>query len=375
MERAQEQARRTPPGPNFLTGVVASLRSAVIPVLAVLVALLLGAVIIAFSGSNPIQAYAALLDGSFGSARSFGRTVERATPLIFGGLAVSLAFKAGLFNIGAQGQLVFGAALAAFIGFSLTGLPAVVHIPLALLIGAAAGALWGAIPGLLKAYTGAHEVITTIMLNFVAFNFTEFLANGPWKDRSPGNVIARTPAVADSAELPALGALPLGVIIAILVALIVWWIIWRTTFGFELRTVGQNPSAAQYAGMSVRSVTVIAMVASGLLAGLGGAVETLGVTGRFQPGFNAGLGFTAITIALLARTHPIGVIPAALLIGAMQAGASRMQFDSGVAPEIIDVVQALILFFVAADVIIRKVLRIRAGDGESVTFSGGWGKV
>lgn len=375
MERAQEQARGAPSGPNFLTGVVASIRAALVPVLAVLVALLLGAVIIAFSGSNPLAAYAALLDGSFGSARAFGRTVERATPLIFGGLAVSLAFKAGLFNIGAQGQLVFGAALAAFIGFSLTNLPAVVHIPLALALGAAAGALWGAIPGLLKAYTGAHEVITTIMLNFVAFNFTEFLANGPWKDRSPGNVIARTPAIVDSAELPTLGTLSLGILIAILVAVLVWWIIWRTTFGFELRTVGQNPSAAHYAGMSVRTVTVVAMVASGLLAGLGGAVETLGVTGRFQPGFNAGLGFTAITIALLARTHPIGVIPAALLIGAMQAGSSQMQFDSGVAPEIIDVVQALILFFVAADVILRKVLRLRADDGESMTFSGGWGKV
>jgi simple sugar transport system permease protein len=148
----------------------------------------------------------------------------------------------------------------------------------------------------------------------------------------------------------------------------------RSTLGFDLRTVGQNPSAALYAGMSVRRVTILAMVASGFLAGLGGAIETLGVVGRFQPGFNAGLGFTAITVALLARTNPLGVIPAALLIGAMQAGASRMQFDSGVSPEIIDVVQALILFFVAADMIIRWLLRIRASDAERVTLSSGWGQ-
>jgi simple sugar transport system permease protein len=212
------------------------------------------------------------------------------------------------------------------------------------------------------------------MLNFVALNLTDWLADGPWKDRSPGNIVARTPAVADSAVLPTVGIVPLGVVLALLVALLVWWVIWRTTLGFELRTVGLNPSAALYAGISTRWVTVLAMVTSGFLAGLGGAVETLGVVGRFQPGFNVGLGFTAITIALLGRTHPLGVIPAALLIGAMQAGASRMQFDAGVSPEIIDVVQALILFFVAADVIIRRLLRLRVTERERVTLSRGWGQ-
>jgi simple sugar transport system permease protein len=349
------------------------LRAAAVPVLAVVVALLIGAVIIAISGIDPLKAYGALLRGGVGNARAVGRTLEKATPLIFGGLAVSLAFKGGLFNIGAQGQLLFGAIVAGFVGFAVKGLPLAIHLPLALLIGAAVGALWGAVPGALKAYTGAHEVITTIMLNFVAINLTDFLADGPWKDRSPGNIVARTPAVEKSAELGSIGSVPLGVVLAVLVAILVWWLIGRTTLGFELRTVGQNPSAAQYAGMSVRRVTILAMVASGFLAGLGGAVETLGVVGRFQPGFNSGLGFTAITIALLARTHPLGVIPAALLIGAMQAGASRMQFDSGVSPEIIDVVQALILFFVAADVLIRRLLRMRAA-GEKVALSSGWGQ-
>lgn len=372
-----EQGQDKPPAPRqrpALAGVGALIRAAAVPVLAVVVALAIGAVIIAVSGVSPLEAYSALLRGGLGSGRAIGRTLEKATPLIFGGLAVALAFKAGLFNIGAQGQLLFGAIIAAFVGFAARGLPAAVHIPLALLAGALTGALWGAIPGALKAYTDAHEVITTIMLNFVAINLTDFLADGPWKDRSPGNIIARTPAVLPSAELPVIGSLPSGILLAALVALAVWWLIERTTWGFELRTVGQNPSAARYAGMAVRRVTTLALVASGFLAGLGGAVETLGVVGRFQPGFNAGLGFTAITIALLARNHPLGVIPAALLIGAMQSGASRMQFESGVSPDIIDVVQALILFFVAADVLIRRLLRMRAQDGQSITLSSGWGQ-
>jgi simple sugar transport system permease protein len=374
MERAEPTAPGAPPVQEVLGNLVGGLRAAILPVVAVVAALAIGAVIIAISGADPLQAYAALLEGAVGRSRAIERTLEKATPLIFGGLAVALAFRGGLFNIGAQGQLIFGAIFAAFAGFAITGLPAAVHIPLALLVGALMGALWGAIPGVLKAYTGAHEVITTIMLNFVALNLTDWLADGPWKDRSPGNIVARTPAVADSAVLPTVGIVPLGVVLALLVALLVWWVIWRTTLGFELRTVGLNPSAALYAGISTRWVTVLAMVTSGFLAGLGGAVETLGVVGRFQPGFNVGLGFTAITIALLGRTHPLGVIPAALLIGAMQAGASRMQFDAGVSPEIIDVVQALILFFVAADVIIRRLLRLRVTERERVTLSRGWGQ-
>ena len=374
MERAEEKAPNARPTPNLIETIGRLLRAVLVPVMAVVVALIIGAVIIAISGSNPLSAYGALLRGGLGNARAIARTLEKATPLIFGGLAVALAFKGGLFNIGAQGQLLFGAIVAAFVGFAIQGLPPLLHIPLALLIGASMGALWGAIPGALKAYTGAHEVITTIMLNFVAINLTDYLADGPWKDRSPGNIVARTPAVAESAELPSIGSVPLGMVLAVIVAVVVWWVIWRSTLGFSLRTVGLNPSAALYAGMSVRRVTILAMVASGFLAGLGGAVETLGVVGRFQPGFNAGLGFTAITIALLARTHPLGVIPAALLIGGMQAGASRMQFDSGVSPDIIDVVQALILFFVAADVIIRWLLRMRRSEGERVSLSSGWGQ-
>lgn len=375
MARTQERTQTPPPPPSRSRSFVAPLRAAVIPVLAVVVALVIGAIIIAVSGSNPLVAYGSLLQASLGNARGITRTLERATPLIFGGLAVSFAFKAGLFNIGAQGQLLFGAIMAAFIGFSFKDslpLPGFIHIPFALLVGALCGAIWAGIAGVLRAYSGAHEVITTIMLNYIAFNLTDFLANGPWKDRSPGNIVARTPAIAASAKIPVIGSVPIGVLLAIVVAVLVWWLIERTTFGFELRTVGQNPNAAQYAGISVKRIILLAMAISGLLAGMGGAVETLGVIGRYQPGFNAGLGFTAITIALLARTHPLGVIPAALLIGAMQAGANRMQIDAKVAPEIIDVVQALMLFFIAADVVLRKLLHLRR-SGEKVSLSGGWG--
>lgn len=352
----------------------AFVRAAVIPVLAVIVALVVGAIIIAISGANPMKAYIALFQGGLGSPKAIGRTLEKATPLIFGGLAIALAFKAGMFNIGAQGQLVFGAIITALIGFSIPSLPAVVHIPLALLLGGLTGAMWASIAGALRAYTGAHEVITTIMLNFVAVNITDYLADGPWKDHSPGNIVARTPKVLASAQLPTIGSIPTGIFLAVVVALVIWWLIGRTTLGFELRTVGQNPSAAQYAGISVRKITILAMLLSGLLAGLGGGVETLGVVKRFQPGFNTGLGFTAITVALLGRNHPLGVIPAALLIGMMQAGASQMQFDSGISSDIIDVVQALMLFFVAADVLIRRLLRMRASSGDQITLSSGWGQ-
>jgi simple sugar transport system permease protein len=349
-------------------------RAISVPVAAVLLAVLIGAIILFVSGANPIQAYAALLKGSFGSSSALARTLEKATPLVFSGLAVAFAFKAGLFNIGAQGQLLFGAITAAVIGFAVKGLPAVLHTSLALLAGAIAGGLYGAIPGALKTYTGAHEVITTIMLNYIAINFTDYLADGPLKDTSPGNIVARTPAILDTARIPVIAGVPLGFLIALVMAVIIWWLLWSTTIGFEIRTVGLNPNAARYAGMKVAFTVIITMVISGLLAGMGGSVETLGVVGRYQPGFNVGLGFDGITIALLGRTHPFGVIPAALLVGAMKAGASQMQFSAGVAKEITDVIQALILFFVAADMIVRWVIRSRAEGVEKPLLSTGWGK-
>lgn len=362
------------PRSGLAAGLRTTWRAINVPLAAVVLALLIGAVILLISGANPTQAYLALFRGSFGSLSALGRTLEKATPLVFSGLAVAFAFKAGLFNIGAQGQLLFGAIVAAFVGFAFEGLPAFIHAPLALLLGALAGGLYGAIPGALKTYTGAHEVITTIMLNYIAINITDYLADGPWKDTSPGNVVARTPEIFDSAKIPALGDIPLGFVIAVLAAVATWWFLWRTTVGFEIRTVGLNPNAARYAGMKVARMVILAMVLSGILAGIGGAIETQGVVHRYQPGFNVGLGFDGITVALLGRTHPFGVIPAALLVGAMKSGASQMQFTAGVAKEITDVIQALILFFVAADMIVRWIIRSRAAEGEGVTLSTGWGK-
>lgn len=347
-------------------------REARVPLLSVVLALLIGAVLLLLSGANPIAAYIALFRGSFGSVEAFGRTLEKATPLILGGLAVAFAFKAGLFNIGGQGQLLIGALVAAYLGFAIEGLPFIIHMPLALLGGSIAGGLYGGIAGALRAYTGAHEVITTIMLNFIAINITDYFANGPLKDEG---ILARTPPIQESAAIPTIGAIPVGFFLAFGMALLTWYLLNRTTLGYAVRTTGLNASAAQYAGIKVATVIVATMLFSGFLAGMGGAIETLGVVGRYQPGFNTGLGFDGITIALLGRTSPLGVIPAAILVGAMQAGSPQMQFDAGVPFQIIDVIQALILFFVSADVIVRKILGSGAVEEDKVTLSGGWGKV
>lgn len=345
-------------------------RAAGVPLLSVLLALLIGAAILWVSGSNPLEAYAALFNGAFGGAENFARTLEKATPLILGGLAVAFAFKAGLFNIGGQGQLLVGAIAAAYLGFAIEGLPFIIHMPLALIGGSLAGGAYAAIAGFLRAYTGAHEVITTIMLNFIAINLTDYLANGPWKAEG---IIARTPPVLDSAAIPALGGYPLGFALACLTAVLTYYLLYRTTWGYAIRTTGLNANAAQYAGIQVAHIIVLTMAFSGFLAGMGGAIETLGVVGRFQPGFNVGLGFDGITIALLGKTNPLGVIPAAILVGAMQAGAAQMQFDAGVRFQIVDIILALMLFFVSADLIVRRILGAGAVDEEKVTLSSGWG--
>jgi simple sugar transport system permease protein len=216
------------------------------------------------------------------------------------------------------------------------------------------------------------------MFNFVAANFTDWLASrdGPWFDppeTNPSN-LARTPVVAESARIPRVEGLPLGFLVAIAAAILIWWILEKTTLGFEIRTVGANRHAAAYAGISGTRMIIITMMISAFLAGLGGAIQTTGVVGRYQPGFNTGLGFDGITIALLAQTHPIGVIPAALLLGAMDAGSSLMQAESSVEPEVISLIQAFILLLVAAPTVVRWITRLRqAGEGEQIQLSSGWG--
>jgi ABC-type uncharacterized transport system permease subunit len=350
------------------------------PALAVFTALVLGAIVIMIAGGNPIAAYIGLFQGAFGSLDALSETTVWATPYIFAGLAVALAFKGGLFNIGAEGQLAFGAVAAAWVGYALPdvlgiNLPAVLHVALAIGAGLLAGAIWGAIPGALKAYTGGHEVINSIMMNYIALNLTSFLLNGPMKDPNPLNVVARTPRIAESARIPPIFPgyrLHWGFVLALLVAAGVWWLLWKTTLGFEIRTVGTNPDAARYAGINVKRTIVISMALSGLLAGLAGVIEVTALNYRHELGFSVGYGFDAIAIALLGKTHPLGVVLAALLFGAMRNGATRMQFLTQIPVDVISVIQALILLFVAADAIIRWIYRIRARK-ERLTLTRGWG--
>jgi simple sugar transport system permease protein len=361
-------------------------QAVLVPALAVVTALLIGAIVILISGGNPLLAYAGIYEGSIGCPgtvsqgsfsptelvcwRSTAGTLVTATPYILAGLSVAVAFKCGLFNIGAEGQLLAGSLVAAFAGYAISGIPAIVHLPLALLAGIAAGAVWGAIPGFLRAYTGAHEVIVTIMLNYVAAILTTYLLSGAMKDPAAG-AIPQTPHIHPSAYLPAQTSdgevvIHLGVLLAVAVAVGIWWLLYRTTRGFEIRTVGANSHAARYGGISVEHTIVLAMAIAGGLGGLAGAVEVTGVNHYHTPGFSVGYGFDSIAIALLARANPLAVIPSALLFGALKSGSSRMQFVSQIPVDIIQVIQALVLIFVAAPAIIRYLYRVKAARRDGL---------
>jgi simple sugar transport system permease protein len=337
-----------------------------IPIIAVFIALFIGGILIKLQGLDPIVAYKSLFKAAFGSVDGISDTLGKSTPLVLSGLAVAVGLRAGLFNIGAQGQLLSGALAAAWAGVTFDGLPGYIHIPVALIIGAFFGSLVAAISGLLKAYRGVHEVITTIMLNSIVMAIADYLASG--KLREPDQFLTRTSEIAESAKLPFFGNLPSGFFIAVILGVFIWWVLGRTTSGFRIETVGRNRHAAWYSGISVKRTVVSAMMVSGAIAGLGGAIETLGITYRYAPAFNLGLGFDGITIALLGRVHPIGIIPGAILIGGMRAGASTMQFDAGVAPEIVDLLMALILLFVTAPLIARF---FKNSSNKSMTS--GWG--
>jgi ABC-type uncharacterized transport system permease subunit len=340
--------------------------SLAIPLLSVAVALFFGGILVYIQNINPITAYTALFTTAFGSWDGIATTLAKATPLILSGLAVAIGLRAGLFNIGAQGQLISGALASAWAGYALD-LPTLIHIPVAILFGAFFGALVGFIAGALKAYRGVHEVITTIMLNSIVIALADFLASRPFKE--PDQPLTRTPAIQESARIPDFLGLPFGFFIAVAIAYGMWWFLGNTTSGFRIETVGKNKNAAWYAGMPVKLTVVMAMVAGGAIAGIAGAIETQSIVGRFEPAFNAGLGFDGITVALLARANPLGVIPAAILIGGMRASGSTMQFEAGVAPELVDLLLAMILFFVTAPLLARL---LRKKD-SSVTLTSGWG--
>lgn len=362
-------------------------RALLIPVLALVTALLLGALIMFLFGDNPWQAYQGLFNGAFGSARGWAATLRKLSPLLLTGLSVAVAFKAGLFNIGASGQFLMGTVASVAVGINFEGLPIYIHLPLAILAGILGGMLWGAIPGILKVYTGAHEVIVTIMLNYVASNFAGWLVYaGGTQGQTPGplwdptaRAVPETPDVLASAQIPYIFGPPYrvhwGIVLAVLVAFLMWWLLSKTIIGFEIRTMGQNPKAAKYAGMNVNWTVIFTMLLAGGLAGLAGTIETLGVNHKFAPEFTGAVGFDGITVALLGQTHPLGVILAAFLFGALDAGGSRMQFESGVSADIIQVIQALVLAFVAAPLLIRAIFRLRRSPNtieSAPTVS--WGK-
>ena len=425
------------------------LREIAIPILAVITALALGALVILSVGGNPLVAYKGLIDGAFLKKRAFTETLVATTPYIFLGLAVAFGFKCGLFNIGAEGQFYIGEIAAVLVGYSFQGLPAYIHLPAALLAGILAGAVWSAIPGYLRGAFGAHEVITTIMMNYVAIYLAEYLVGlkGPMRD--PKASVPQTRPIAPSAAIPRLNELPgimqnpmvrlgwglafavtvyillkwwlgkrmtkssqstaisaaialvigalvfiglahlkalggpftdpadrlhLGFFLALLVAAFIWWLLNKTTIGFEVRTVGANPDAAEYAGISIVKNFVLAMGISGGLAGLAGSVEVLGLERMLKSFFSAGYGFDSIAVALLAKNDPFGIIASAFLFGSLRNGADLMELRSGISKHVIGMVQALVLLFVAAPIIIRWIYRIKARREEKMVITRGWGK-
>lgn len=322
-------------------------------------------------------AYKGLFEGALGNPKAITNSLVYSTPYILAGLAVALGFQCGLFNIGAEGQLYMGAMVATIVGFKVTGLPIWIHLPLAVVAGFLGGALWGAIPGVLKATTGAHEVINTIMTNYIAVKIVDWAVKGPLRD--PEATLDRTPYVLESARYPLLlkdYGLHLGFIVAIVAIFAVWWFLFKTTMGFEIRTVGANPTAAKYAGMSVAKNYVLAMSLAGGLAALAGVGIVMGRPSEYslKAAFSSGFGFDSIAVALLAKSHPFGIFPAALLWGALRNGAGLMQVRApGISIDLVNIIQALVIMFIAADQIVRWTYRLKKRRGAGVVFTKGWG--
>jgi ABC-type uncharacterized transport system permease subunit len=359
-EERREPAQSSSRGSTFrrLLGDVAG--ALVFPLIAILISFIIGAVIMLATGNNPVSAYAALVQGAVGSPTALGRTLLNATPLIFTGLAVAVAFRAGLFNIGGEGQFYIGAITAAWLGVALgsLGLLGAVLVLLGCLL---TGFLWGALPGFLKAYFGAHEVITTIMLNFVGILLATYLALNPL--RSEG-LVPGTATIDPAARIPfiglGLGRANYGFFLALLAAVVFYLLLWRTQRGFQIRAVGLSPGAASYAGMGIGVNTVLALAIGGAFAALGGGVEVLGVYGKMSIPFVTGLGFTGIGVALLGRNHPIGVVLGALLFGGLNSGAQEMQFATDVPLQLASVLSAIILLLVTATKLVELIVGKRA---------------
>lgn len=330
-----------------------------VPLISVFLGLLTGAIIMLSFGYNPIKGYIALWNGAFGDLYFIGETIRQITPYILTGLAVAFAFRSGLFNIGAEGQVIVGWLAAVWIGISFEA-PMYIHLPLAIIVAILAGAIWGFIPGLLKARLGVHEVIVTIMLNYTALYTANSIVRNVLSDNAD-----KTGDIAPTASLTSewlqnltyFSRMHYGILIALFAAVIMWTIIGRTTIGYELRSVGFNQHASKYAGMNVKRSIILAMVISGGFAGLAGAMEGLGTFGHItvQSGFT-NLGFDGIAVALLGANTALGVVLAAILFGVLKVGALNMPTEAGVPTELVDIIIAVIIFFVASSYLIRWII-------------------
>ena len=339
-----------------------------LPLLAVPLALLVGAVILLVLKVDPIKAYAALVGGIFGSTFSLTQTLVLATPLLLVALGVVVAFRGGVLNIGGEGQITVGALAATAVALALPHFPALILIPLCILTGALAGGLWGGIPGILKARLGVNEILSTIMMNQIAVQLNLYLLTGPMLDPTEiaaGTSIAQTALLPRSAWLPRLvpqTLLSAGVILALILAVLVYVFMWRTTIGYRIRAVGQNPDASRYAGINVRLYQVLALALGGAFAGIAGAVQVMGVQRRMLDGLSGGYGFSGIVVALFGQLHPLGAIPASIFFGGLLVGADQMQRTMQVPSAIVNVILGLIVIFVVSSSILG---RLRARHRET----------
>ncbi len=346
--------------PSFWDRIAGGLPTILSSLLAVAIALAAGGLVIALSGENPIPAYEALFQGAFGGQKALAETLVMAAPLILGGLAFAVAARAGLFNIGIEGQMVVGGLLAGLTAAWNLGLPIFLHLPLVIVAAMVGGGIWGFIPGYLKARTGAHEVITTIMLNYLAYRISTVvigqddfaLVNPALQATQPAQDTARLPRLLEGTRLHA------GILLALAAAVIIWYLLYRTVFGYKIRTVGLSRGASAYAGISWGRTIALAMLVSGLLAGLGGAVDAVGLQGRYY-NVQLGLGFTSIAVGLVGRNQPFGVILAGLLFGALASGATKMQNTAGISRDIVYVLLGFVILSVSALAVIQQFRQAR----------------
>ncbi len=368
---APEQEPSVPRDRGGMLAYLIGHQSGVVILVALAISLLVGAALIRYQGVSPWFAYETLIREALVYDGAFTRTLQKTAPLVLTGLAVVLPLRVGLFNIGGQGQFATGAIFGAWAAY-VAGGAGFAGAVLGMLVGIVCGGAVGVLVGVLKAWRGVHEVISTIMLNYIVAGITFWLVVGPLQaESSKTSGIPQTEAIPEAARLGAVAGIPIGFLIALVLAVLCWWMLSRTTMGFRFNTVGANKSAAGYAGISIRTTIVLVMAFGAGLAGLGGALEAEGTLHRFEPAIVGTLGFDGITIALLARANPLATIPAAFLVGILRTGAAGLQFNTGIAPEIVDVLLAIILLMVSIPVLGKWLFRSRA-DKVSVA-STSWG--